>query len=104
MATGCWSKLSWLVLVGSLIAAPLRVALAARGPAAIVEVDGRRCGYVGRSPMSGNLEYWIDPWARGGVGRQAIAAFVRSHRTGDKPRRFVISRRNACLGRDRHRG
>jgi hypothetical protein len=60
----------------------------------VIEVDERRAGYIGRNPLSGNLEYWLQPWARGGVGRSAIVAFLRDHRAGDRARRFHVSYRN----------
>lgn len=41
-------------------------------------VDGRRAGYVGLNPLSSNIEYYLQPWARGGVGKRAVAEFLRS--------------------------
>lgn len=104
--------LPWLVRVGldpekvgrqyhwaetplQLFIAPARAVLGPRGPAAIVELDGRRAGYIGRNPLSGNLEYFLQPWARGrGIGSTAIAAFLRDHRDGDRRRRFMIKHGN----------
>lgn len=78
-----------------LVVAPARAVLGPRGPAAVVEVDGRRAGYIGRNPLSGNLEYFLRPWARGGgVGRVAITELLTRHRPGDRPRRFFVSARN----------
>jgi hypothetical protein len=77
-----------------LVIAPLRAVGRPRGPSCLIEVDGRRAGYIGRNPLSGNLEYWVESWARGGVGRPAITAFLRDHRAGDRPRRFHVSYRN----------
>jgi hypothetical protein len=75
--------------------APGRALLARRRPAAIIEVDGRRAGYVGTNPLSGNLEYFLQPWARGrGAGPVAIAEFLAGHRAGDRARRFVVSHAN----------
>ena len=34
------------------------------------------------------------PWARGGVGRPAIGAFLRDHRGGDRSRKFFVSFKN----------
>jgi hypothetical protein len=60
-----------------------------------VEVDGRRAGYIGRNPLSGNLEYFLQPWARGrGAGPQVIAAFLAEHRPDDRKRRFVVKHGN----------
>jgi hypothetical protein len=64
----------------------------------VIEVGGRRAGYIGRNPLSGNIEYWVRPWARGGVGKRAIVLFLRDHRRGDRARRFHIS-----YGNDRSR-
>ncbi len=76
--------------------APARALPSRRRPAAIIEVDGRRAGYVGANPLSGNLEYFLQPWARGrGAGPVAIAAFLAGHRHGDRARRFVVSHANA---------
>ena len=55
----------------------------------------RRAGYIGRSPLSGNLEYFLQPWARGGTGTRAIAEFLRSGRPEDRSRSFFVSRKNA---------
>jgi len=64
------------------------------GPRCVIEVDGRRAGYIGRNPLSGHLEYFLAPWARGGTGARAIAAFLRTGRVGDRRRSFVVSHRN----------
>ena len=77
-----------------LLIAPLRGVGLRPGPRCIIEVDGRRAGYIGRNPLSGNLEYFLQPWARGGTGSGAIAAFLRDHRAGDRPRSFFVSRKN----------
>ena len=106
-----WSDALWLIAAGlspelagrqygwseaplQLVIAPLRAALGPAGPAAVVEVVGRRAGYIGRNPLSGNLEYFLAPWARGGVGRPMIRAFLIAHRPGDRPRCFFVSRHN----------
>jgi len=106
-----WADWAWLVrrgldpeLVGrqyhwaeaplQLLIAPLRGLPRPGGPRAVIEVGGRRAGWIGRNPLSGNLEYFLAPWARGGVGRRAIAEFLRSGRRADPPRRFFVSRRN----------
>lgn len=65
------------------------------GPRSVIEVDGRRAGYIGRSPLSGNLEYFLAPWARGGgVGTHAITQFLSHQRVGDQPRTFFVSHHN----------
>ncbi len=85
----------WLEAPLQLVIAPARALLGPRGPAALVEVAGRRAGYIGRNPLSGNLEYFLRPWARGGgVGRVAIVEFLSRHRGGDRPRRFFVSAGN----------
>lgn len=106
-----WSDWGWLTAEGlapskigeqyhwaetplQLYIAPMRSTLGTRGPAAIIEVDGRRAGYVGRNPLSGNFEYFVQGWARGGVGKRAIVAFLRDHRRGDKSRKFFVSHKN----------
>ena len=78
-----------------LVIAPTRGTALRPGPRCIIEVDGRRAGYIGRNPLSGNLEYFLQPWARGGTGTPAITAFLRDHRRGDRPRAFFVSHRNA---------
>jgi hypothetical protein len=84
----------WAEVPLQLYIAPMRATLGPAGPAAIIEVDGWRAGYIGRNPLSGNLEYFLQPWARGGVGRRAIVAFLRDHRGGDKARLFFVSHKN----------
>jgi hypothetical protein len=88
------SQYHWVELPLQAAVAPLRALLGPVVPAAVIEVDGRRAGYIGRSPLSGNLEYFLASWARDGVGKQAIAEFLAHHRSGDRRRRFVVSRRN----------
>lgn len=86
----------WFEAPLQLWCAPARALLAHRRPAVLVEVEGRRAGYVGTNPLSGNLEYFLQPWARGrGAGPGAIAAFLARHRAGDRARRFVVAHRNA---------
>jgi hypothetical protein len=85
---------SWPELPLQVVVAPARVLTTRRHPACTVEVDGRRAGYIGVNPLSGNLEYFLDPWARGGVGARVIAAFLVDHRPGDRPRRFHVAHRN----------
>lgn len=77
-----------------LLIAPTRGTPLRPGPRCIVEVEGRRAGYIGRNPLSGNLEYFLQPWARGGTGGRAIEAFLAGHRRGDRPRAFFVSHRN----------
>ena len=84
----------WAETPLQLVIAPLRGAVLPPGPRCTIEVDGRRAGYIGRNPLSGNLEYTLQPWARGGTGNQAITAFLRDHRAGDRPRAFFVSHRN----------
>lgn len=88
------TQYTWPELPLQLIIAPLRALGVPPGPSCVIEVDGRRAGYIGRNPLSGNLEYWLQPWARGGVGRTAIVAFLGDHRVGDRARRFHVSFRN----------
>jgi len=88
------SQFRWYETPLQLYIAPMRATLGPAGPAAIIEVDGRRAGYIGRNPLSGNLEYFLQPWARGGVGRRAIVAFLRDHRPEDKSRMFFVSHTN----------
>lgn len=76
--------------------APARGTAIRPGPRCLIEVDGTRAGYIGRNPLSGNLEYFLQPWARGGgTGTAAITAFLRDHRAGDRPRAFFVSAGNA---------
>ncbi|MCB0972674.1 MAG: hypothetical protein KDA97_14300 [Acidimicrobiales bacterium] len=77
-----------------LLIAPTRGTPLRPGPRCIIEVDGRRAGYIGRNPLSGNLEYFLQPWARGGTGGRAIEAFLAHRRRGDRPRAFFVSHRN----------
>jgi hypothetical protein len=77
-----------------LLIAPMRGTDLRPGPRCIIEVDGVRAGYIGRNPLSGNLEYFLRPWARGGTGTIAIAAFLRDHRAGDRRRTFFVSSKN----------
>jgi hypothetical protein len=86
----------WAETPLQLYIAPARALLGPRrSTAAIIEVDGRRAGYIGRNPLSGNLEYFLQPWARGrGAGVAAIGAFLAEVRADDKARRFVIKHGN----------
>ncbi len=84
----------WLETPLQLVVAPTRGLGWRDGPRAIIEVEGERAGYIGRNPLSGNLEYFVAARARGGVGRQAIAAFLATGRAGDRPRRFYVSHAN----------
>jgi hypothetical protein len=84
----------WAEIPLQLLIAPARPSALCSGPRCVIEVDGERAGYVGRNPLSGNLEYFLKPWARGGTGVDAIAAFLRDHREGDGPRAFSISSEN----------
>ncbi len=88
------TQYSWPEVPVQLVIAPLRALRRPGGPSCIIEVGGRRAGFIGRNPLSGNLEYWLQPWARGGVGRTAIIAFLREQRVGDRARRFHVSFRN----------
>lgn len=60
----------------------------------MVEVDGRRAGYIGPNPLSGNLEYFVQPWARGGVGATVVAEYLAGFRAGDRSRAFFVSHSN----------
>jgi hypothetical protein len=85
----------WVETPLQLYIAPARAVLGPRGPAAVIELEGRRAGYIGRNPLSGNLEYFLQPWARGqGAGVAAIGEFLASHRADDRRRRFVIKHGN----------
>lgn len=78
-----------------LVIAPLRALRGPGAPARLVVVDGRRAGYIGPNPLSGNYEYVLRPWARGGgVGRRMIAEFLRRGRRGDRSRAFFVSSSN----------
>ena len=88
------SQYHWAETPLQLYIAPMRATLGPKGPAAIVEVDGRRAGYIGRNPLSGNLEYFLQPWARGGTGQAMIGAFLVEHRPHDKARKFFVSHKN----------
>ncbi len=86
----------WAETPLQLYIAPARALLGPRGPAAIVEVHGRRAGYVGRNPLSGNFEYFLQPWARGrGIGTVSIGEFLAKHRGDDRARRFMVKHGNA---------
>ena len=50
-----------------------------RAQSNIIRVDDRRAGYIGLNPLSTNIEYYLVPWARGGVGSQALDAYLRAH-------------------------
>lgn len=84
----------WAEAPLQLLIAPARPTPLRPGPTSIIEVDGRRAGYIGRNPLSGNLEYFLEPWARGGTGSRAIAEFLRTQRRGDRARAFYVSKRN----------
>ena len=43
----------------------------------IIWVEGQRAGYVGLNPLSTNIEYYLQPWARGGTGGRALSAFLQ---------------------------
>ena len=77
-----------------LLIAPTRGTGLRSGSRCIIEVDGVRAGYIGRNPLSGNLEYFLRPWARGGTGTTASAIFLRDHRSGDRRRAFFVSSKN----------
>ncbi|MFZ4518544.1 MAG: GNAT family N-acetyltransferase [Microthrixaceae bacterium] len=77
-----------------LVVAPARAFAAPRAPAAVIEVDGRRAGYVGPNPLSRNLEYFLQPWARGGTGTAAVTGYLRHFRAGDRARRFFVATSN----------
>lgn len=86
---------SWLEWPLQPIAAPLRSAFGPFVPACVILVDDIPAGYIGRSPLSGNLEYFLMGWAQGrGVARKAIAEFLAHHRAGDKARKFVVAKKN----------
>ena len=40
-------------------------------------VDAKRAGYVGLNPLSTNIEYYLQPWARGGTGGPAVEMYLR---------------------------
>lgn len=84
----------WAETPLQLAIAPLRGTAVRSGPRCIIEVDGRRAGYIGRNPLSGNLEYFLQPWARGGVGVPAITELLRDQLIGDQPRAFFVSHHN----------
>jgi hypothetical protein len=88
---------SWLEAPLQLYSAPARAVRAlwpTSPPAAIVDVEGRRAGYIGPNPLSGNLEYFLLPWARGGVGSRVVAEYLGSYRTLDRSRCFFVAHHN----------
>ncbi len=78
------------------VVAPARAVLAPLRPhvAAVIEVDGRRAGYIGPNPLSGNIEYFLSRWARGGLGRRLIVAYLGTFRRDDRARRFFVAYKN----------
>lgn len=84
----------WYELVLQPFVAPARALFGPRRPARVVEVDGRRAGYIGPNPLSGNLEYFLQPWARGGTGTTMVADYLRDHRQRDRARRFYVAGHN----------
>lgn len=108
-----WRDVPWLCAVGldpekvgrqyhvaeaplQLVVAPARALLAAgtRRPAAVVEVEGRRAGYIGPNPLSGNIEYFLQPWARGGTGSAVVSRYLGDFRGPDRQRRFFVAAGN----------
>jgi len=112
LATVGWGDVGWLMAAGfdpelagvqyhwaeaplQLVISPLRAITAPFATASLVWVDGRRAGYIGTAPLSGNYEYLLRPWARGGgVGRRMIVDFLGHHRVGDRSRAFFVSAKN----------
>ena len=88
------SQYHWAEAPLQLGIAPVRAVIAPHRAAAVVEVDGRRAGYIGPNPLSGNLEYFVQPRARGGVGTRIVASYLRDHRGDDRARRFFVSSHN----------
>ena len=88
------SQYHWVETPLQLGIAPARAFLAAHRPAAVVEVDGGRAGYIGPNPLSRNLEYFVQPWGRGGVGVDIVTRYLRDFRVGDGPRRFFVAEHN----------
>lgn len=88
------SQYHWAETPLQLLVAPLRAVSGPRRSAALIEVDGRRAGYIGPNPLSGNIEYFVAPWARGGVGTASIATYLREHRRGDRARAFFVAHHN----------
>ena len=107
-----WGDVAWLASVGlspeligrqyhwaetplQLVVAPGRALSAPYVAACLVWVGDRRAGYIGRSPLSGNYEYLLQPWARSsGLGRAMISDFLAHHRAGDRSRAFFVSSSN----------
>jgi hypothetical protein len=88
------SQYHWAEVPLQAYVAPARAVLAGRRPAAVVVRDGRRAGYIGPNPLSGNLEYFLQPWARGGAGATVVTEYLRRFRAGDRARRFFVAEDN----------
>lgn len=98
------TQYSWAEVPLQLVIAPGRAALCTRAPAAIVEVDGRRAGYIGPNPLSKNLEYFLQPWARGGRGAATVAGWFRLFPHRAAPVRLFVSSKNDRSLRSLQRG
>jgi hypothetical protein len=88
------SQYSWPEAPLQLVIAPWRAAVCTRRRAALAEVDGRRAGYIGPNPLSGNLEYFLQPWARGGRGAALVEGYFREFTAREAPERFFVSTKN----------
>ena len=88
------SQYHWAEAPMQLYVAPARALRALRPPAAVVVLDGRRAGYIGPNPLSRNLEYLLQPWARGGRGAAVVTTHLRDCRDRDRPRRFFVGGSN----------
>jgi hypothetical protein len=88
------SQYSWPEAPLQLLIAPWRAAVCARRRAALAEVGGRRAGYIGPNPLSGNLEYFLQPWARGGRGPSLVEGYFRLFPARDVAERFFVSAKN----------
>ena len=98
------SQYSWPEAPLQLLIAPWRAAVCTRRRAALAEVDGRPAGYIGPNPLSKNLEYFLQPWARGGRGAALVEGYFRLFPAREVAERFFVSAKNVRSLRALERG